>query len=366
MKTQITLFREILFDTPIIVVKFEDDFNIPDRIKEIREFRWNDSKKIWYYHEDNFKLSSFFSTFKEIAFIDYTRIINKKPKQFNNVKDKIRIKVPQKYIDILDQKRYSESTKRTYMSYYSDFITCFESREISDIQQNEINDYILKLIREKDISGSQQNQRINSIKFYYEKVLGREKQYFSIIRPRKEKKLPNVLSKEEIRLILNSIDNIKHKSIIGVIYSGGLRRGEVLKLRVEDIDSQRMLIKIRGAKGKKDRYTLLSNRILIDLREYYKKHKPTKWLFEGVGDEQYSAESVANILKKAVKKSGLIKRITPHMLRHSFATHLLEQGTDLRYIQVLLGHSSSKTTEIYTHVSNSNLRNISNPLDDID
>jgi site-specific recombinase XerD len=191
-----------------------------------------------------------------------------------------------------------------------------------------------------------------------------QKQFYNLHRPKKEHKLPKVLSKNEVKKILDSSKNIKHKSILMLIYSAGLRRSELLNLHISDIDSERMVINIRGAKGKKDRISLLSGNMLNMLRDYYKKFKPVKYLFEGPGNSKYSSTSVSNILKKATAKAGINKKVTPHMLRHSFATHLLEQGTDLRYIQELLGHSSSKTTEIYTHVSKRAIDKIKNPIDD--
>jgi len=207
------------------------------------------------------------------------------------------------------------------------------------------------------------NQAINSIKFYYEVVMGMPNRFYSIERPRKEHRLPKVVSKEEIVAIMNHTNNIKHRCIIGLLYSAGLRRSELLNLKLEDIDSKRMLIHVRTAKGNKDRYSLLSVKILKDLRQYYKEWTPKSYLFEGPKATKYSSTSVENIIRRAAKKSGIYKRVTPHMMRHSFATHLLENGTDLRYIQVLLGHSSSKTTEIYTQVATNNLKAIKNPLD---
>ena len=220
-------------------------------------------------------------------------------------------------------------------------------------------------MRERQISVSQQNQRINAIKFYYEKVLGRDKQYYDIHRPKKEQKLPKVLGKEEIKKILNCTENIKHKAILSLLYSAGLRRSELINLQLTDIDSSRMVILIHGGKGKKDRISLLSQKLLILLRDYYKKYKPGKNLFEGQNRAKYSPTSIGKILKRSAKKAGIQKKVTPHMLRHSFATHLLEQGTDLRFIQELLGHNSSKTTEIYTHVAVKNLVDIKNPIDDL-
>ncbi len=269
------------------------------------------------------------------------------------------------YSNLLTQKRYSPNTQKTYMGYFSDFRRYFRFKDIYHIGKDEINRYILDLIQTNNISPSQQNQRINAIKFYYEKVLGREKEYYNIQRPKKEYHLPKVLSKKEIKCMIQSCENLKHKCILMILYSAGLRRSELLDLQIDDIDSKRMLILIKGAKGNKDRITLLSERLLSMLRDYYKKYKPEKYLFEGQRGNKYSASSVANILKHATLKAGIRKNVTPHMLRHSFATHLLEQGTDLRYIQELLGHNSSKTTEIYTHISKKTITNIQNPMDDM-
>ena len=215
------------------------------------------------------------------------------------------------------------------------------------------------------MSSSKQNQYINAIKFYYEKVLGREKQYYKVLRPKKEDKLPDVLSKEEIASMIKSTKNLKHKSLIVLIYSCGLRRSEAINLKLTDIDSKRMLVKIRGGKGRKDRYVQLADGTLEVLRKYFKEHKPIEWLFTGQKGGQYSVESIEKIVKKAAKKAKIQKNVYPHILRHSFATHHLEQGTDLRYIQEWLGHNSSKTTERYTHVSQTDFKKFRNPLDDI-
>ncbi len=273
-------------------------------------------------------------------------------------------KILEEYKDLLIQKRYSQNTISAYCSYFFDFCKYFENKNIEYLEKNEINQYILFLIKEKNISVSQQNQRINAIKFYYEKILKRQKEYYDVHRPRKEHKLPKVLSKAEIKRILEVVNNSKHKCILSLLYSAGLRRSELLELKLTDIDSQRMVLNIRGAKGKKDRISLLSQNMLEMLRAYYREYRPKEFLFEGAKGGQYSATSIVSILKQAGFKAGIKKRVTPHMLRHSFATHLLEQGTDLRYIQELLGHKSSKTTEIYTHVSNQAIGKITNPLDE--
>jgi len=273
-------------------------------------------------------------------------------------------KLLEKYRDILIQKRYSKNTEKVYINYFTDFCRKFGPGNIDDLSKEKINVYISELIRERNISASQQNQRINAIKFYYEKVLGREKEYYELHRPHKEQKLPKVLSKNEVKKILSVCENIKHKSILMLIYSAGLRRSELINLKITDIDSERMVINIRGGKGKKDRISLLSDHMLVLLRNYYRAYRPKDYLFEGQNGGKYSPTSIANILKKASLKAGIRKKVTPHILRHSFATHLLEQGTDLRYIQELLGHNSSKTTEVYTHVSKKAIDQIKNPVDD--
>ena len=196
-------------------------------------------------------------------------------------------------------------------------------------------------------------------------MLGNDRTWYNIDRPLKEKRLPRVLSQQEVNHILIRVNNIKHKAILSSIYGCGLRISECINLRITDIDSDNGRIWIRNAKGRKDRLTLLPESLLIMLRKYFIEYKPTHWLFEGPKEKQYSATSIRNIFKRAKALAGISKPATIHTLRHSFATHLLENGTNLRYIQELLGHSSSKTTEIYTHVARSELTNIISPLDSL-
>ena len=212
---------------------------------------------------------------------------------------------------------------------------------------HQIREYLLYLVNKKKVSTSYQNQAINSIKFYYEKVLGRKTSTYYLQRPNKEKKIPLVLSEEDVTKILKQIKNLKHRCIICLIYSAGLRLSELVDLKVSDIDSKRKTITVRGGKGKKDRISLLSKTVLELLRTYYQEYKPKEWLFEGQKKERYSKRSVQKIFKSALVKTKIKKHASIHTLRHSFATHLLERGTDLRYIQELLGHKSSRTTEIY-------------------
>ncbi|QBO57056.1 Tyrosine recombinase XerD [Chryseobacterium salivictor] len=242
----------------------------------------------------------------------------------------------------------------------------YRNKEISEITNEDVldfnNDYILK----KNLSASYQNQVTNAIKLYFRTVRGAKIEVDKIDRPKKPKILPNVLSKEEVKDILEAHHNIKHKIMLCLIYSCGLRRSELLHLKPQDIDSKRNVVLIRQSKGKKDRITPLSGKILDLLREYYKEFRPKTWLFEGqtVG-EPYNQQSLQSVLKLALKKAQITKPVTLHWLRHSYATHLLEGGTDLRYIQELLGHNSSKTTEIYMHVSTKSLQQIKSPFDDL-
>lgn len=211
-----------------------------------------------------------------------------------------------------------------------------------------------------------ENNSLMVVKYNNGRVMKGPRRVYYIERPRKEKFLPTVLSEEEVVKIIDSILNLKHKCLIMTCYSGGMRISEVLNLRTIDIDSKRMLINIRGAKGKKDRVTLLSVKLLDLLRKYYRMYKPVEYLFSGQMGGKYAERSAQNILKNACSKAGIKKHVTLHTLRHSWATHLLENGTDIRYIQSLLGHSSPKTTQIYTHITTKGLDQIVNPLDKMD
>jgi site-specific recombinase XerD len=275
-------------------------------------------------------------------------------------------KCPNEMQEKLIELRYSKNTLRTYIHAFEEFINYYNTHDISAISERMIIEYIRYLVTERKISESYQNQSINAIKFYYEKVLGGARKIYSIDRPRSERALPVVLSTTEVADILKQVNNLKHKTLLMVAYSTGMRISELRNLKITDIDSQRKQIKIEQGKGKKDRYTLLSDKVLPLLREYYKEYKPKKYLFEGPKETQYSTSSMQTILHMAVRKAGIKKKVTMHTLRHSFATHLLEQGTDVRYIQSLLGHENTKTTQIYTHVTTKGFDQIKSPLDMLD
>jgi site-specific recombinase XerD len=204
---------------------------------------------------------------------------------------------------------------------------------------------------------------INAIKFFYENLLSRPKEVYDLPRAKKPHQLPSVFSESEILSIINATDNLKHKTMLCLAYASGLRISEITNMKIRDIDSKRMVITIRQSKGRKDRQVMLSDKLLVMLRSYYKEYKPKKWLFEGQYGEQYSTRSISKVMTACKIKAKVYKKGNIHALRHSFATHLLEAGTDLVSIKQLLGHSSLKTTLTYTHVSKKHISKIQSPLD---
>ncbi len=256
----------------------------------------------------------------------------------------------------LELRKYSLNTQQVYLCSFTKFLYHFKD-QVDNLKDNNICDYVLKECQNK--SNSFQNTLINSIKFYFEKVRYRKRKFYKIDRPKQQSKLPQVISHEELIKIIDSIDNLKHKTIISSAYSTGMRVSEIINLKIEDVDSKRMLLWIRNAKGNKDRTVPLSENLLTLLRKYYMEHKPEIYLFNSyIKGTQYSIGSCQAIYKKY----KLNTNSTFHTLRHSCFTYLLEHGTDLRVIQKIAGHSSSKTTEIYTHVSNNLLNQVKLPI----
>jgi integrase/recombinase XerD len=265
----------------------------------------------------------------------------------------------------LNLRGYSSNTSKTYLQQFKEFLCFHSNTSVLDINEQDIYNYMLYIVERKKVSRSTQGQVINAIKFFYEQVLKQEKKVYRLERPLREKRLPEVLSAEEVLSIFTHISNVKHKVMMMIIYSAGLRRSELLNLRTGDIDIDRKVIFVRGGKGRKDRQTLLAQSVVPLLEHYLREYNPSLWMFEGPGGRRYSASSLQHILKRAVLQAGIKKNVRLHMLRHSFATHLLEAGTSTRYIQVLLGHESSQTTEMYTHVAVTGLYKIKSPLDSL-
>ena len=339
----------LYYNTPRIAVYFEKNETLIAKIKTFTDARWSASKKFWHLPDT-----------------EANRLHFNLPLAHTLVPNSEGIRSIETFKRYLLSKRYSSNTIATYCDALKSFLTFFNTKSVKSITNDDIilynNNYILK----NKLSTSYQNQIVNAIKLYFKIVQETSIEIEKIHRPKREKTLPNVLSKEEVKLILNAHHNLKHKSILSLIYSCGLRRSELINLKLTDIDSKRNIINIKQAKGKKDRIVPLSSKILEMLRMYYSDYKPKYWLFEGLNKgEQYSEQTLQSILKQALKKVNITKPVTLHWLRHSYATHLLESGTDLRYIQELLGHNSSKTTEIYTHVSTKSLQQIKSPFDDL-
>jgi integrase/recombinase XerD len=244
-------------------------------------------------------------------------------------------------------------------------VTWFKPGKVHQSLEPTIQQYSLYLLHRK-CSHAYVNQAISAIKFYFQKVLQQESST-PYIRPKKENKLPFVLSLDEVILILKATHNLKHKAILYLTYSSGLRVGEVVRLRLQDLDSERKTLRIRQGKGRKDRLTLLSDHAFDIVHHYNQQEKPNPWLFHGqTAGSHLTERSVQKLFERALAASGVKKRVSIHSLRHSFATHLLEGGIDIRYIQELLGHQSSRTTERYTHVSIKDVRRIKSPLDQIE
>lgn len=330
-----------------IVVYFEKNGEWNARLKKIPDARWSSTLKAWHL-PDTKENRQKFAIYQDL------------------ISDKIHQKKIIEFRRWLHSKRYSENTIKTYVDALISFLTFFNNKLLDEITNEDVilynNEYILK----RGLSASYQNQIVNAVKLFFITVQNKRIDVDKIHRPKKSKTLPNVLSKEEVKLILNAHSNIKHRTMLCLIYACGLRRSELLNVRPTDVDSKRGLLIIRQAKGRKDRIAPISEKTIEMLRDYYKLHKPKIWLFEGqTAGEKYSEKSLQNVLKQALEKAKIKKPVTLHWLRHSYATHLLEAGTDLRYIQELLGHKSSKTTELYTHVSTKSLQNIKSPFDDL-
>jgi len=267
------------------------------------------------------------------------------------------------YKKLLKIENYSEQTIKSYYSALRLFLEWISKSKLDSVTEKSIEDYLYYCKTKRKYSFSSMKLVVASIRYLYVKVLKKEIPEALNIKLRKPSILPSVLSTKEISKILEIIKNLKHKTIIVLIYSAGLRLGELLNLELSDIDSETMKIHIRQAKGKKDRYVMLSENVLALLRDYYKKYKPNKYVIEGQNGGRYSPKSVQSIFKRALQKAGIKKKATVHTLRHSFATHLLDDGTDIRYIQELLGHKRLETTQIYTHVSSYSINKIKSPAD---
>ncbi|HPC36557.1 MAG TPA: tyrosine-type recombinase/integrase [Candidatus Marinimicrobia bacterium] len=271
--------------------------------------------------------------------------------------------VIEKFKRELGIRNYSPRTQRTYLSSLIKFLNYIDQNQPSQIDCNFLKDYLYYLKTDCQFSYSSMKHALAVLHFLYGNVIKRPIDFDFDLKIHKGYPLPEVLSASELQKIFRSVTNLKHKAILMTIYACGLRVSEAINLKVSDIDSDRMLVRISQAKGRQDRQVILSERLLAILRQYCHVYHPKEFLFEGSGGRKYSARSIQAVFRRAVKKTGIDKKVTVHTLRHSFATHLLDRGTDIRYVQELLGHKHLSTTQIYTHVSNYNIKKIKSPLD---
>jgi len=268
-----------------------------------------------------------------------------------------------KYEKILRLKNYSPKTEKAYLHHINLFLDYISKSNISSVDSKILLDYFNYLKQTRKFSYSAIKQSLASVRFLFLDVLKKEIDFDFFVKMKRPNSLPNILTVDEIRKIINSITNLKHRTIISTIYSCGLRISEAVNLKINDIDSSAMTVKIVNAKGRNDRIIMLSEKLLFLLREYFKEYKPKIYLFEGQKGEQYSTRSIQQIFNNAAKKVGIKKKVTVHSLRHSFASHLLDNGTDIRFIQELLGHKHLSTTQIYTHINPASVKKIKSPFD---
>lgn len=336
----------------IILIKFEFDNELKTALrKRFPSVKWSATKKSWY-------LPDLPSIRHELQ-MKKRDVIAEKTSQIHVVNQQ----AYQKLSEQLVLKKYSVSTVRIYLAEFHHLLQLLNDYAVQDLNPKRLKDYFLYCIKVEKMGERKINGKINAVKFYFEQVLHRPKMFFDIPRPKKALKLPKMLSTYDVKKLFRVTSNLKHLIALQLCYGMGLRVSEVVNLKLTDIDSKRMMVHIQGAKGKKDRYVPLPLSILPKLREYYISYRPKNFLLEGQYGGAYAKSSLQQVFKKAMSKAGIHKQIGIHGLRHSYATHLLESGADMRFIQELLGHNSIKTTQIYTKVTPRSLSNIKSPLD---
>lgn len=361
----------------VVFLHFEKDFILIAALKTLKTVRWSRTNCCWYILLTDFDLTSLLSLMKGLAWIDYSKLkkseLDVKPETDAAPIEEEKVKLSGECIEKLDKfekwllhRRYSDSTVKTYLDSLKVFMIFILPKSIKDADNSDMVRFVNEYIIRRGLSFSYQNQVVNACKLFYRVIVQSTMDITKLERPKRQQKLPNVLDKSEVKAILESLSNYKHRAMLSLIYACGLRRGELLNLEPSDINSRSGILFIRQAKGRKDRIVPISGKIIEILREYYKIYKPKRWLFEGQkAGEKYTGSSLQEVLKNAVKLAKINKPVALHWLRHCYATHLLESGTDLRYVQELLGHKSSKTTEIYTHVRKESLQKIKSPFDSL-
>lgn len=364
--------RTIHRDSKVLALFFPDSEQIRNELRKSLIIKWSQTLRCWYTEDNEFYFRichEIFSKFGNPEIVDSESQFaapsmipqrNQAEEESQELTEQIK-----EFKEWMTSRRYSESTIGTYINAIKVFLR-FVNKPINVVHSKDLVHFNNNYILASGLSNSYQNQAVNAIKLFYSRITDKNLEPGELERPKREHRLPNVLSLQEVGQILDSSPNLKHRMMLTVIYACGLRSNELLQLKLTDVDSKRHFLHIRQAKGKKDRYVPIPDKLILELREYYKQYKPKIWLFEGHEEgHRYSARSLQLVLKKVLKRAKFKKPVTLHWLRHSFATHLLENGTDIRYIQVLLGHNSPKTTMIYTHVSEISISKIKNPYEDL-
>ncbi len=353
-----------------IKLEFENKAHLTDAVKKIPGRKWSKTMNAWHIPKDKKLLEQLVAAISQKENLPSPAIatVSKVAKTTTALQSFIPINETQQlalraYIEMLKLRNYSENTIRNYSNWFLIFLRHFPNRKPSDIHKNEIMDFLVKFRNSPKWSATSQNQLVNAIKYFYEQLLKQPREYYDLPRAQKPHQLPTVFDESEIFAIIKATENLKHKTILCLAYAGGLRISEIVNLKIMDVDSKRMVITLRQAKGKKDRQVMLAERLLIMLRAYFTEYKPKTWMFEGQYGEQYTTRSIGKVMEACKKKAGIKKKGSIHALRHSFATHLLEGGTDLLIIKELLGHTNIRTTMTYTHVSKKTINKVQSPLD---
>jgi integrase/recombinase XerD len=350
-----------------ILIKFEYNKTWIDRLRKTTDAKWSKTLRAWHIAdtEENRKKcklqTQVAQTTNTIQEKNSNRVIYKQ-----RIIDPINAHVLPNLKQQLVLKAYSPSTHKTYINEVSVFLQHIGNREADKITAINLKAYLQYCLEKLKLSENTIHSRLNALKFYYEQVLKNEKLFFEIPRPKKHLQLPKVLSETELKRLFDAASNLKHKAILFVAYSAGLRVSEIINLRLQDIDREREQLFIHCSKGKKDRYVRLSPMVLDVLEQYYKlsKVKPITYVFEGMEKgTPYTIRSAQQIFSDCKYKAGIIKSVSFHSLRHSFATHVLEKGVDIRFIKEILGHFDIKTTERYLHLRRDVIINIESPLD---
>lgn len=349
-----------------IKIGFKYDFETKEYVKKFPSVRWSATHRVFYLLFSKENTNNLYRYLKKNNYtIDYKELVEKveKSTKLKPLLSKFQSDL-EKFKKWMRIKRYSVNTIKTYSSMIEVFFRFHSDKEIGSITKSDVESFNTNYILKNNYSFTFQNQLVNAIKLFYSYTNNAFLDLDTLDRPKKEKRLPEVLSIDEVKSILFSVKNMKHKTLLSLLYSCGLRIGEALNLKITSLDFGRKLLHVKSGKGRKDRYIPISPTMIVLLEKYLYQYKPKLYVFEGKSSPQYSPVSARQVLRRILTFTDITKYTTLHTLRHSYATHLLENGTDIRFIQELLGHNDPKTTMIYTHVSTTSLEKIKNPFDD--